>query len=183
MSRKLRDSLLDILLDVQHGRDTVYEAADRIEAMASTPSAEVSTWNAALLAALAVVDPDEAALGPAYVFRVVKNRIRSLLKPTGGETAPARQTEQSLYCELAVSEIPGFGTNRYTHGCAKLHRGNASRAAACSGVTSSTATEVSTDGAAAARRARLVGAAELSRDVVRFTCSTRRCGRGQVSVL
>jgi hypothetical protein len=134
MSRKLRDSLLDILLDVQHGRDTVYEAADRIEAMASTPSAEVSTWNAALLAALAVVDPDEAALGPAYVFRVVKNRIRSLLKPTGGETAPARQTEQSLYCELAVSEIPGFGTNRYTHGCAKLHRGNASRAAACSGV-------------------------------------------------
>ena len=43
MSRNLRDSLLDILLDVQHGRATVYEAADRIEAVASTPSAEVST--------------------------------------------------------------------------------------------------------------------------------------------
>jgi hypothetical protein len=27
-----------------------------------------------------------------------------------------------LYCELAASEIPGFGTNRDKHRCAKLHR-------------------------------------------------------------
>lgn len=30
--------------------------------------------------------------------------------------------EPDPYCELAVSEIPGFGTNRDRHHCAKLHR-------------------------------------------------------------
>jgi len=41
VSRNLRDSLLDILLDVQQKRIDVYTAADRIEAAAaSTPSAE-----------------------------------------------------------------------------------------------------------------------------------------------
>ena len=49
--------------------------------------------------------------------------LRSLRRPTpeGTATRPT-DTEQSLYCDLSVSEIPGFGTNRDTHRCAKLHR-------------------------------------------------------------
>lgn len=39
-----------------------------------------------------------------------------------GTPRPPAPTAADPYCSLAASEIPGFGTDRDTHRCGKLHR-------------------------------------------------------------
>jgi hypothetical protein len=80
---------------------------------------------------LMVATKDEDADGfiSAYHFKtgaihrmLGKVRQRYETEPALAPPPPAPVVPTGPYCNLAASEIPGFGTDRDTHRCAKLHR-------------------------------------------------------------
>lgn len=57
----------------------------------------------------------------AYARREIGRRLEALRPPTATAAEPTPLGDH-LYCHLAASEIPYFGTDKDTHHCAKLHR-------------------------------------------------------------